>query len=369
MRFIKAAAALRALCRLGLPAEQLVPALLESLHDLVPSYRNLFDWTDENAQLVRYFVEGPIDTRLAQLYFDEFHNRLESEAMPAFAALARLPAGVRGANELGGERLYRSALYHEIWKPQGFHTRLEAVLRGAGGHLLGSLVLYRTVGDPPFNAADEARLAAVLPDIAAALQNCGRAVVDEHHLPAPAPPEAVLMTLDGNICHVSAGAQTLLMLSEGGASRDLLSRPLHELGGGVLPALLLKLRESRRAASADRAPLAVSLVQDTVAGPLQASATLLAPLQPAAAPLVQVTLRRLEPRRLAVERALRSLPLTPGQAAVCRELLHGRSRTEAAARLGVSTATVVDHVRKIYGALGVRTAMDLRALLDSRLPR
>jgi len=352
-----------------LPAEQLVPALLESLHDLVPSHRNLFDWTDENAQLVRYFFEGPIDARIAQLYFDEFHNRLESEAMPAFALLARLPAGVRGADELGEARLYRSALYHEIWKPQGFHRRLEAVLRGAGGQLLGSLVLYRTIGDLPFNANEEARLASVLPDIAAALQNCGRAEVDEHHLPAPAPPEAVLMTLDGNICHVSAGLHTLLMLSEGGASRDLLSRPLQQLGRGVLPAMLLKLRESRRPVSADSSPSAVSLVQDTVAGPLHATALLLAPLQPAAAPLVQVTLRRLEPRRLAVERALRSLPLTPGQAAVCRELYHGHSRVEVAARLGVSTATVVDHVRKIYNSLGVRTAMDLRALLDSRLPR
>ena len=45
----------------------LVPALLEALHAVVPSYRNLFDWTDSQGRLLRYFIEGPIDAAVAQL--------------------------------------------------------------------------------------------------------------------------------------------------------------------------------------------------------------------------------------------------------------------------------------------------------------
>lgn len=37
-------------------------------------------------------------------------------------------------------------------------------------------------------------------------------------------------------------------------------------------------------------------------------------------PLVQLSLRRHEPHRVALERGLRSLPVTPGQMAVCRVL-------------------------------------------------
>ena len=113
---------------------------------------------------------------------------------------------MRSAHELAHERFYRSALYNEIWKPQRIHTRIETVLRGAGGRLLGSLVLYRAPGDSPFTRTEEARLAQVLPDIAAAVTACGHAIVDEPHLPAPSAPETLLLTLDGAICHASAGS-------------------------------------------------------------------------------------------------------------------------------------------------------------------
>lgn len=364
LKIVKATAAVRALCRLGLPAEQLMPALLEALHGIVPSHRNLFDWTDEGAQLVRYFFEGPIDGRIAQLYFDEFHNRRDADAMPPFQTLAALPAGVRGARELAHDRFYRSALYHEIWKPQGMHTRVEAVLRRPGGQLLGSLVLYRAPGDAPFTLADEDRLAQLLPVFAEAVASCGPAIADEPHLPAPATPETLLLTLEGVVCHASAGAHALLLLCEGGASRDRLSRPWSELAQGLLPLLLARLR---RPAAPQPWTGSLRLVHPTAAGPLHANATLLGPQQPGASPLVQVTLRRMEPKRLALERVLRALPLTAGQTTVCRELHYGASQAEVATRLGVAPATVVDHLRKVYGALGLRSTQELRALLDRQL--
>jgi hypothetical protein len=39
-----AIASIRALCSLGLTGELLIPALLEALHQVIPSARNLFDY-------------------------------------------------------------------------------------------------------------------------------------------------------------------------------------------------------------------------------------------------------------------------------------------------------------------------------------
>lgn len=385
MQTTAALSALRALCQSGLPADVLVPAVLEALHGLVPSARNLFDWTDDQGRLLRYYIEGPIDAQLAQLYFDEFHNRREAEAMPPFQALRDRPAGVCGADDLDAAGFHRSALYHEIWKPQGFHTRLEAVLRGRQGRLLGSLVLYRGPQDAAFTPADRHRLERSLPLLAQALDAAAAAsqpAADALHVPAPEPSETLLMTLDGQARHASPGALRLLLMAGGGASREALSRPVHALGGPLVPAVLARLRQ---------APAEVAVVSHScAAGRYVAMGRMLQPLatgrmlQPMAAgrllppdagpdaaatsaPLVQLSLRRHEPHRVALERALRHLPITPGQMAVCRALYQGQPQAHIGQVLGVAPSTVVDHVRKAYRALDLHSVLDLRALLDTRI--
>lgn len=367
MKPSRSMAALRALCELNLHAEVLVPAVLEALHQVVPSSRNLFDWTDTQGRLVRYFIEGPIDAAIAQLYFDEFHNRREAEAMPRFDTLHRLPPGVRGADELAHQGFFRSALYNEIWRPQGFHTRLEGVVRGRDGRLLGSLVLYRAPGDPRFTLEEERRLAAVLPVFAAGLEAGGPALADDRHVPSPEPAESLLLTLEGRVCHASAGAHRLLLMAEGGASRGSLSRPMDLLAGRLLPMLISQLRAQARAPAAAATAPPPSITHETAAGQFVASGRLLRSLGEGLAPLAQVTLKRLEPHRVALERALRALPLTPGQMAVCRQLYHGRTQTQIGQHLGVAPATVVDHVRKVHRSLDVRSTLELRAVIDHRL--
>jgi DNA-binding CsgD family transcriptional regulator len=368
----RALAAVRALCGLGLHAEVLVPAVLEALHAVVPSYRNLFDWTDSQGRLLRYFIEGPIDTRIAQLYFDEFHNRREVEAMPAFDSLRGCQAGVRSAAELDHRGFFNSALYQQVWRPQGFHTRLEAVLRGHQGQLLGSLVLYRSEHEPRFTAAEERLLASLLPDLAAALESCEKAP-DDRHVLAPEPPQTLVLTLQGQLCHASAGASAMLLLADGGASRAALTRPLDMLAARLVPMVLARLRERAAQPLAQRGP-PPSITHETPSGQFVASGELLhaarwghADAGEAAGPLAQITLRRLESHRVALERALRTLPLTPGQAAVCRWLYHGQSQAQISRQLGVAQATVVDHVRKAYQALDVRSALELRARLDLKI--
>ena len=369
MKPARAIAALHMLCALHLHPEVLVPALLEALHALVPSQRNLFDWTDAQGRLVRYFIEGPIDADIARLYFTEFHNRREAEAMPRFDTLHRLPAGVRSADELDHAGFFRSALYNEIWRPQGLHTRLEAVLRGRDGTLVGSLVLYRGPGETRFSARDEQHLAAVLPAMAAALQVHGLALADDRHVLGPEPPETLLLTLGGELCHASPGAERLLLMAQGGASPDRLAHPGQPGHWPLLALLLARLRERAGAGAAQVLAPPPSIVHETAAGQFVASGMLLRARRAAEAPLAQVTLHRLEPHRVALERALRCLPLTPGQAAVCRGLYGGQTHAQLGHQLGVASATVIDHVRKAYRTLDLNSVHELRALLDARIAR
>ena len=238
----RAGAALKAACDLDLPALSLVPVLLDALHDVVPSDRNLFDWTDDDGQLLHYFIEGPVDEGVARHYFDVFHNRREAEVMPAFGSLSDAPAGVRSAAALDHRPFFESALYHEIWRPQGLKYRLEAVLRGSRNQLLGSLVLYRGPGDRCFTPHEERQLAAVLPTLAAALERSDGPAGPLRAVPRPQATQSMLIGADGRVCHASAGARRLLMLARGGITRERLEMPLDRLGGPMLDLLIRQMR-------------------------------------------------------------------------------------------------------------------------------
>lgn len=372
-------AALRALCRQGLGADTLVPAMLEGLHAVVPSQRNLFDFTDPQGALLRYVIEGPIDLALAQLYFDEFHNQREAEAMAPFEALRLQPAGVRGPHDLHAG-FYRSALYQAIWRPQGFYSRIEGVVRSRSGLLLGSLVLYRGPNDPTFSADEMQRLQALLPALAQALQedagSHGSSNSGRPDVPAPEPAETLLLTLDGQVCHASAGAWRWLLMADGGASplavaqlaRDLQQRRLDLAGRSRLLARLLAPLQAWQARACPGRPPPSSTQQAGAGGCFHATAQWLQPVSGgAAAALVMVQLRRHEPHRVALERALRGLPITAGQAAVCRAVYQGLPQPEIAQHLGVAATTVIDHLRKAYRSLDLHSAQALRNMLDSRI--
>lgn len=69
---------------------------------------------------------------------------------------------------------------------------------------------------------------------------------------------------------------------------------------------------------------------------------------------------------VATRRAMASFELTHTQREVCLLLHAGFSQTRVGEHLGVSTATVVDHVRKIYTKLDVHSAIELVNLINSR---
>lgn len=342
---------LRELCALDLPTPLVMPALLAELHTLVPSSRNLFDWCDGDGALTRYCVEGPVDQAVARLYFDEFHNKREAEAMPSFAQAIASGAVLNSAAQLDTARFLNSALYAEIWRPQGFRYRVELIVRSAAGQPLGSLVLYRAPGEPCFTPGEEARLLPLLPHLAQALsRDAAPRCPPEHWQPAPEPTEVLLLDEAGRLGHASPGAQRLLLQAGPGPGVLPVRPQTHEL--------LASLHRATRQGPVTR-------WVDSAWGRFEFKACRLNAVDGAAPSWTQVQLRRFEPRELADERRLQAFELSSGQTAVARLLLQGLAQAEVARRLNVAPSTVVDHTRKLYQRLGVRSARELADRLRS----
>lgn len=352
---------LRALSRLGLAPEAFIAAALEEMHAIVPSSRNLFDWTDREGRLLRYYFEGPIDQEISARYFAEFHNRREAEAMPAFRAAMSGCAVVYGAGVIEHPAFLRSALYNEIWRPQGLRSRLEAIVRDAMGRPLGSLVLYRGPQDARFTRRDEVALARAVPYFAHGL--AARAETDAGAGYASRRDRRAVLSLgpDGELQHLSADALKLLLLAHGGVTPEGVSRPPRRADFDALTALWNG--DGRHEGPADGKPMTVC----NAWGRFVFESLALRSLASGAKPVLHVSIVHQEPRCIAMRRALRALALTPAQAEVCLLSREGRSQAEIAHRLGVARSTVADHVKKIHVRLDVHSARELDAVVDRLL--
>ena len=354
MKNATATAYIRELCSLGLAGELLIPALLEALHRVIPSARNLFDWVNAEGSIQRYYFEGPIDHNAARLYFDEFHNRREAEAMPKYVDVIRGEATIRSAEELNNRQFFDSALYNEIWRPQHLHYRLEAIVRLRDGRPLGSLVLYREHGDRIFSKADEETLQTLVPYVAHGLQHSTNRRIDY----AKRERRAVLVNLDslGRIVHLSCNAHKVLLLAHGDISpASAAQEPMIE----NFPTLTLLHRQLSRPAE----PLETlcTLTLTNTWGQFEFLAERMEPVGDAGGALIGVTIQHMVPREVRDLDVLEAYPLSIAQKKVCALLLQGLSQPQIAARLGVSTHTVVDHIRKTYLKLDVHSVDELRS--------
>lgn len=347
---------LRALSQAGLTAEAFIPAALEALHGIVPSYRNLFDWTDTQGNLVRYYFEGPIDHQVAAHYFEVFHNQRESEVMPAFRQAINGRAVIHSADELDRPEFYRSALYNEIWRPQGLHTRLEAIVRGRRGRPLGSLVLYRSAGDRRYTKADEQMLEASARYLAAGIEPGQDVALTRDFASAPSRRAWLNLGPQGELLHLSQDALQLLLLAHGGVTPDSVSRTPRRQDYATLD-LIWQHHERSRGLSRE----GLSLTLDNTWGRFAFDSELLAPVAAQGVSMLHVGIALYESRVVTLQRALDRLPLSPTQREVCALLHRGSSQASIASQLQVAPSTVADHVRKIYARLDVHTVAELNA--------
>lgn len=360
MKHVAEMSRLRALASMGLTAEAFIPALLEALHDVIPSDRNLFDWTDAAGRLVRYYFEGPVDHEINRHYFEAFHNKRESEVMPVFRETVTGRAVVQSAEQLDRPEFYRSALYNEIWRPQRLHTRTEAVVHGVRGEPLGSLVLYRGPGERKFSRDEERLLARIVPYVARGLQAAGATSAGGDYVMRRDGRAMLCLTGAGDLMHLSPQALKMLLLAHGGVTPESASRSPRREDFPTLSAIWQHHR-------AGNALPKMSLTVENAWGRFLFESCPLQPLASGGEALLHIGIEHREPEALALRRMLETLELTPAQKEVCLLLREGHTQLDIARLTGVSTSTVTDHVRKIYARLDVHSVHDLVALLHRRV--
>lgn len=372
MTHARSVARFKQLCCLGLPGQIAMPALLGALHDVVPSYANIFFWSDAQGRVDNALFENLDEVQpLLPLYFSEYADKREREVVSSHAETFRSRRGVWSLEEdlrVDRRTYHRHDFYQEFMRPSGYHDGLLALVCD-GTRPLGLVAIGRKPGEAEFRSRDKLRLAALLAYLGHALA-----------APADAPvrftdgDDEGLLIVDerGRIRHQSAEARRLVFL---------VTHPIvvncsasHSAGRDLLHAGLSRLVRRLKSSTGD----APNGVRD---GPPvwrhhnawgefvfraywmddagTASAEAGAGVSPERSRLIGISVRHREPLVLGLLRRMDGMVLSPRQREIGLLLAQGASFAEVARRLGVSERTAQAHTRALYDKLDVHNRAEL----------
>jgi DNA-binding CsgD family transcriptional regulator len=263
------------------------------------------------------------------------------------AGVATIHRGTRGRPEL-------SARYREVNVPAGMGPELRAVLRDRG-RPWGAFAFFREVGSPDFSQAEIELVAALAPDIAAAVRRT-LLVSDIAHRDAEEGPGMAVLRVDGLQVHLEMASAAARVLLDQMPDTRIDGLPVGVVmlaarliaAGGRRQSARVRLRTGRWMSvqldvleTADDGPERLSLVIEPV-GPYELA-----------------------------EVIAEAYGLTAREREVARLVVGGSSNPEVASALSISVTTVQDHLKKVFAKLGVGSRHELtaRMFFDQYLPR
>lgn len=277
-----------------------------------------------------------------------------SDDVNQFPALVRDRAGVATIHGRTGGRPELSARYRDVMVPAGMGPELRAVLRDRG-RPWGGLAFFRKAGAPDFTEAEIELVAALAPEIAAAVRRT-LLVSEIAHRDAEDGPGMAVLRIDGLAIEVEMASRAARVLMDQMPDTRLDGVPVGVVmlvarlvaSGGRRQSARVRLRSGRWMSvqldvlqTADDTPERLSLVIEPVA-----------------------------PYELA-EVIADAYGLTAREREVARLVVSGNSNPEVAAALSISLTTVQDHLKKVFAKLGVGSRHELtaRMFFDQYLPR
>lgn len=273
-----------------------------------------------------------------------------------FAAVENGPPDINGFAEIAqrkppvgvlsidtGGHPERCRRHRDLMLPRfGFTDELRVVFPSRGVSW-GEMALYRAHDDPPFTIADAGQLAGITGLVGAAIaRSLFRAPPAPGAVPVTGQAVLIIDATD-QLTHLTASAQAAI----------------EELGGwecGSLPANLLAIVASTRTRSAQ----SVTLVKTSAGRWLSLRAATLS--GPASGGGVVVTID-VTPRTALSRLTMTAHGLSAREEEVALLILHGASTESIASTLHLSPHTVQDHLKKIFGKLGVTSRRDMIARL------
>lgn len=367
-----AARHIEVLCKLPLSELALLKALIEALHDVVPSQWNGGGLFTDDGRPGSGYGEHEAFLTIASRWHTECEARFGDNA-----TLTDLNASNRVGNTLDLQKpgYENSPVYRNLFQPVGVKWFIDVPLGDASG-AIGGMMLYRGPDGKPFSEDDCKRLEEVRPMIVRALREARQCGKDWNPgsirlAPSVTASGAVLASPDGQIRGVTRNARRLLemMATETYSVEDF---------ADVVPATVAKAIETLCAqldAPEDKGhdPKSTRGCQNGFGG-FQLTATKLggtslprefpgeyevvSSAKPGE-PLVAIAVEYREPLVLHLATAMRKAGLTPAQVHVGVLLLTGHSQPGIASLIGIKRSSVDDTVRKIYERLDVHSVVDL----------
>lgn len=271
------------------------------------------------------------------------------------STLARDRSGVATIHRRTRGRPELSARYRDVMLPAGMGPELRAVLRDRG-RPWGAMVFFRETGAPDFSTAELELVAAVAPDIAAAVRRT-LLVTEVTHRDAEEGPGMAVLRVDGPRIEVELASRAARVLMDQLPDSRIDGVPV---GVVVLVSRLVAAGGRRQSARVRlRTGRWMSLQVDV-----------LEPDDGTGLERVSLVIEPVAPYQLA-EVIAEAYGLTAREREVARLVVSGSSNPEVAAALSISPATVQDHLKKIFAKLGVGSRHELTARLffDQYLPR
>lgn len=269
--------------------------------------------------------------------------------------LVRDRSGVSTIHRSTGGEPERSPRYREVMLPAGLGPELRAVLRDHG-RPWGALVLFRETGARDFTEAEIELVAALAPDIAAAVRRT-LLVSEIAHRDAEEGPGMAVLRVDGLSIEVEMASRAARALMEQMPDTRLDGVPV---GVVMLVARLIAAGGRRQSSRVRLRTGRWMAVQVDV-------------LEPAGADgpeRLSLVIEPVAPYELA-EVIAEAYGLTAREREVARLVVAGNSNPEVAAALSIALTTVQDHLKKVFAKLGVSSRHELtaRMFFDQFLPR
>jgi DNA-binding CsgD family transcriptional regulator len=327
-------------------AEELFTDLRHRLRRLVPFTGSLCFALDPATHLATApaVIEGVHESHCGSFWPREFLV----EDTNLFLAMARAQTPAAGLVEATGHRPARSARYREFMAPQGYGDELRAVLR-ADRSAWGSISLYRAAGEPPFSPDEIAFVASLTRPLAEALR--ARLVAERRATGTqPHSPGVVLFDRSGTPLNANEAARAWFdELPDAGIGVDVPSPVRVLLAHAVAVAEGHERGPARMRLRTARGRWLV-LHASHLPGATGADDLLALVVEPATSA---------EVAPIVVE----AYGLTPREQDVISALARGLGTAETARELFLSAHTVRDHVKSVFGKLGVSTRGELVAKL------
>lgn len=315
--------------------------------------------------------------RLCQVQLEAIGAAVGSGKLPTWTLTMPVGGVVQSSSAMADRDFARSAFYNEAIRPQGTFYGLTVKPVSALRHRI-LLTAGRRLGRDDFTSPDVEALQVLVPHIVTALQVSKRLGALDCHAKAAShaidclDTGVILVEGTGRILFANRLAEEHLSRSEAlGVKEGRLliyeqgqDRALHRTiadCAAISPRLLHSKHVIEVRRGDGRAPLRL-IVTPFRPDTLEAALPLLGKAHPVAIILIADQEREHNSWKL---RLRNEFGLTAAEAELALEIMKGDGRDAAAARLGISVATVRTHLLHIFGKTGVHRQAELvRLLLD-----